>query len=73
PVFMHRRRRDHPIQNPVRLTTPIDRYAEAFSAAASRAFSRTFEAVLADNSAAVAPSVTTSTHGHLQLHRAWPR
>ncbi|MFI7298579.1 hypothetical protein [Streptomyces sp. NPDC050121] len=43
------------------------------SAAASRAFSRTFEAVLADNSAAVALSVTTSTYGHLQLHRAWPR
>jgi hypothetical protein len=43
------------------------------SAAASRAFSRTFEAVLADNGAAVAPSVTASTHGHLRLHRAWPR
>ena len=28
---MRRHRRDHPIQNPVRLTTPTDRYAEAFS------------------------------------------
>jgi len=27
---MHRRRRDHPIQNPVRLNTLTDRYADAF-------------------------------------------
>ncbi|MER6560501.1 hypothetical protein ABT300_22745, partial [Streptomyces sp. NPDC001027] len=29
-VFMRRHRRDHPIQNPVRLNTSTDRYAEAF-------------------------------------------